>query len=61
MPLYEFRCRCCGERFERLVRSAERAEEIVCPRCRATQVERLFSAFARVGGPQCDPLPSGAG
>lgn len=60
MPLYEFRCRCCGERFERLVRGAT-SEEIVCPHCRAAEVERLFSAFARVGGPRCDPPASGGG
>ena len=59
MPLYEFRCRCCGERFERLVRSAT-SDEIVCPRCQAAEVERLFSAFAR-GGSRCDPLPTGGG
>ena len=80
MPLYEYRCQCCGERFERLVRASATAagnggdggdggdhggQEIACPRCQASQVERLFSAFARVptgcGGPQCDPLRSGAG
>ncbi len=70
MPLYEYRCQCCGERFERLVRAAamrdERGgQEIACPRCQAPQVERLFSAFARGAGawgaPRCDPMPSGAG
>ena len=60
MPLYEYRCQCCGERFERLVRVAAARDggdgsdgqrrggrEIACPRCQAPQVERLFSAFAR--------------
>ena len=61
MPLYEYRCQCCGERFERLVRTTDGDDEIICPRCRATEVVRLFSAFARVGAPQCDPVPSGAG
>ncbi len=74
MPLYEYRCQCCGERFERLVRAAARdggdgeqrgGQEIACPRCQAPQVERLFSAFARGGAawgaPSCDALPSGAG
>lgn len=64
MPLHEFRCRCCGERFEQLIRGSaddDRDKSVVCPRCRATEVERLFSAFARASGPRCDPLPSGAG
>ncbi len=67
MPLYEFRCQCCGERFERLVRataSAASAGEsngaIVCPRCQDTRVERLFSAFAATAkGPACDPVAGG--
>ncbi len=75
MPLYEYRCQCCGERFERLVRAAAAldgndgqqrgGQEVACPRCGAPQVERLFSAFARGaaawGAPRCDALPSGAG
>ena len=75
MPLYEYRCQCCGERFERLVRAAAArdgsdsqqrdGQEIACPRCQAPKVERLFSAFARGaaawGAPRCDSLPSGAG
>ncbi|MDP9375832.1 MAG: zinc ribbon domain-containing protein [Chloroflexota bacterium] len=63
MPLYEFRCQCCGERFERLVRasaasSGDGDERIVCPRCQGTQVERLFSAFA-TKAPACDPVAGG--
>lgn len=46
MPLYEFRCRCCGERFEHLVRGSVAKDEVICPNCRATGAERLFSAFA---------------
>ena len=75
MPLYEYRCQCCGERFEQLVRAAAArddrdgpqrgGQEIACPRCGAPEVERLFSAFARGasawGAPGCDPLPSGGG
>jgi putative FmdB family regulatory protein len=64
MPLYEYRCQCCGERFERLVRTVtgDRAIQpaVVCPRCRSEQVERLLSAFARTS-PACTPAPSGAG
>ena len=60
MPLYEFRCRCCGERFEHLVRG-KGGEAILCPNCQAAEVERLFSAFAMGGGPRCDPPASGGG
>jgi len=57
MPLYEFRCQCCGERFERLVRAGNQ-DEIVCPRCQAGAVERLFSTFAARGGAGCAPSAS---
>jgi len=43
MPIYEYRCRSCGHRFEKLVRAAG---EAVCPACAGEQVERLLSAFA---------------
>jgi putative FmdB family regulatory protein len=41
MPLYDFACRDCGERFERLVRG----ETPVCPSCDSTNLERLLSSF----------------
>jgi predicted nucleic acid-binding Zn ribbon protein len=67
MPLYEYRCRCCGARFERLVRSAATAgasgagghlPAIVCPECASEQVERLLSVFARAA-PACAPAHGG--
>jgi putative FmdB family regulatory protein len=59
MPLYEYRCQCCGTRFERLVRAAVDAQSILCPQCQSAAVERVLSLFARTGGatagaPACD-------
>ena len=45
MPIYEYRCTTCHERFDRLVTSGERAQAR-CPRCGAKRVERLLSTFA---------------
>jgi len=45
MPLYDFKCRKCGHRFEELVRLGETAE---CPRCHDAAPERLFSTSAGV-------------
>lgn len=46
MPLYEFHCSSCDERFEELVGShvglAE--EDVVCPACGGTEVERLTAS-----------------
>ncbi len=49
MPLYEYRCEKCGERFEKLRRMADADNDVVCPRCDAEEVERLLSSFATAG------------
>jgi putative FmdB family regulatory protein len=43
MPLYDFRCRHCGERFEEFAAPAQSAP---CPACGSKDVERVLSAFA---------------
>jgi putative FmdB family regulatory protein len=47
MPLFEYACRGCGQRFEELVRGSERP---ACPRCAGADLEKLPSVFA-VNGP----------
>ncbi|HLH18719.1 MAG TPA: zinc ribbon domain-containing protein [Bryobacteraceae bacterium] len=49
MPLYEYRCRKCGQRFELLRRMQDADRELVCPECRSQEVERQFSTFAAGG------------
>ena len=45
MPVYEYRCESCGERFEKLVRSMRQdPPEMRCPACQGTEVRRLISA-----------------
>ena len=45
MPIYEYRCRECGEKFEKLVRFGTSTSEIKCPECGGRRVEKLISAF----------------
>ena len=40
MPIYEFECARCGERFEELVSAGTTAP---CPQCRSSDVTRRFS------------------
>jgi putative FmdB family regulatory protein len=40
MPIYEYECRSCAERFELLVL---RSESPACPACGGTGLERLLS------------------
>lgn len=50
MPLYEFDCAGCGEPFEKLVRSSQTVNEVVCPTCGSPHVTRRLSTFAVRGG-----------
>ena len=43
MPLYDFRCRACGEQFEAL---AEPGIAAGCPSCGAADSDRVFTSFA---------------
>lgn len=46
MPVYEYACRQCGARFERLVRLSESDRVPECPECGGRTVGKLFSTFA---------------
>ena len=43
MPIYEFECRECGERFEELTAAGTGSAR--CPSCGAANAERRFSTF----------------
>lgn len=43
MPLYDFRCRGCGQEFESLVLKNSQPS---CAACGGTDLERLLSSFA---------------
>lgn len=54
MPLYDFECRACETRFERLVARAG-ADVPMCPSCASADVKRLLSVIAGVGGRAQEP------
>ncbi|MBN1589379.1 MAG: zinc ribbon domain-containing protein [Pirellulales bacterium] len=49
MPIYEYECRDCGQRFEYLLRGDEKP---VCPACGGTKLDKQMSAPA---APQMSP------
>jgi putative FmdB family regulatory protein len=65
MPIYEYRCDECGEKFELLVRSVTRQTAPTCPKCGSSQVQKNISLFgigsAGLGGQasaaSCGPGP----
>ncbi len=45
MPLFEFICKKCGKKFEKLVFSTDN-EKLACPECKSEDVEKQFSTFS---------------
>ena len=48
MPLYEFRCRSCDERFEAWLGSGDAQTGVACPEGH-TETVRIFSAVGMTG------------
>jgi putative FmdB family regulatory protein len=47
MPIHEFECLKCGNRFEELIGSHALEEtEVKCPECGGTEVKRLISSYS---------------
>ena len=46
MPIYEFKCRKCGNVFERLCFASDDESDILCPTCKGNEVEKLLSSFS---------------
>ena len=49
MPIYEYRCRHCGEKFDHFVRSSAAAADVECPQCHSLEVKKVFSVFGTSG------------
>jgi putative FmdB family regulatory protein len=68
MPIFEFKCRNCGQGFERILKTADTPTS--CSRCSSTALERLWSRVSagvpdspgsRALGPKAGtPQPTGA-
>ncbi|MCS7202570.1 MAG: zinc ribbon domain-containing protein [Dictyoglomus sp.] len=46
MPIYEYKCKDCGNIFEKLT---YKEEEIECPNCGGKNIKKLISLFASIG------------
>lgn len=61
MPLYEYVCRACGYRFERLRSFSEASVATACPRCGGEDARRLLSTFVSYSTKGNDPAALYAG
>ena len=64
MPIFEYQCRECGSKFEKI--SYTSSTEVLCKNCSSPQVEKLLSVFAVAGDSheglsnESGPCPCGA-
>ena len=49
MPIYEYVCQDCGEKYEKFVRSLSAKVELICPECGSQHAEKAFSVFGAIG------------
>ncbi len=47
MPIYEYKCRGCGEIFESFRGIKDNDNEVVCPKCGEKKPNKLLSSFFR--------------
>ena len=56
MPIYEYECRNCGEKFELRRGITDDDSEIKCPKCEAANPRRILSVFSTgASGGVCAP------
>jgi putative FmdB family regulatory protein len=55
MPVYEYECQKCGERFEQFKANTKDDNEVKCPRCGAEKPKKIMSGFSQ--GSACSPSP----
>lgn len=63
MPIFEYECRECGAKFEKIVSSG--ARKVKCKKCSSSRVEQRLSVFAVAatsnGGLSAEPGPCACG
>lgn len=57
MPIFEYKCDACGEKFEELVSNSD--QSVPCPKCQSDKVSKLLSVFAASGSSSSGSLPCG--
>jgi putative FmdB family regulatory protein len=46
MPVFEYKCQSCGNKYEIYHPAKEKKEDVICPECKSADSEKLFSTFA---------------
>ena len=48
MPIFEYVCQNCGNKFEKLVLSSRRKSSLQCPQCGAENVKKALSVVGSI-------------
>lgn len=59
MPIFEYKCKNCQEKFE-IFRSSSNTDPVICPKCDSKDTTKLFSTFASSGGDYAGISSSGS-
>ena len=55
MPIYEYQCAQCGDKFEMRQAIGEDGSKLNCPKCGTPNPKRLFSSFFSPGSSASEP------
>ena len=55
MPIYEYQCTQCSDKFEVHQSIGEDGSKLHCPKCQAPNPERVFSSFSSPGSSTSSP------
>ncbi len=61
MPIYEYKCIECGEKFELMRNFSNDDTDIKCPKCGEEHPQKEVSLFASSGNSDSDCAPSPSG
>lgn len=60
MPIFEYRCKSCENKYEIFHRGKEEQDKIVCPNCESKENKKLLSGFSASVNSSDSPCSSGA-
>lgn len=58
MPIYEFECASCKNKFDALVGQGRKIDDVKCPKCGGKKLNKLFSCFGFKGSPESKMVSS---
>lgn len=49
MPIFEYKCKSCGSKFEVFHKTLSNPDDVVCPKCNSKESQKVFSTFSSAG------------